>query len=314
MRTARDDATWSRLEALLGRPVLSVRAHDPGYISSNHVWEVATADGPRIVKIPRGAQDAPPNCFWLGLEALFGADRRRELGAHDALSKYLNARAGIPAPRVLAWGIPPDDPRGPYAVYEKMPGEPAPYGSDQERRFLSTPSLMEALGSHVGRLHADAAPKLGSHSRSLSYAPDEFPDRLADTLIALAEHPRWEGDAEAQAALPDHVASARTSSPPEDIAHIMLDLSPGQFLAQGDEITALVDTESFVRGPCAMELTAVEMWTGDGEAFRRGYLRERHELPDMAASRELYRFFLYLLYDSPDREQGLASYLARPSW
>ena len=131
----------------------------------------------------------------------------------------------------------------------------------------------------------------------ISYPVSEYPQRLADTLQELAR--RWGAhDADVQEALPDMLSRARQLPTPEAIAWIMPDLSPTQFLVDGDDIAGLVDIESYVRGPIELELTALEFRLQHVDAFRQGYEQHR-ELPSIAHCRDVYRFLIFVMYHAP---------------
>jgi len=58
--------------------------------------------------------------------------------------------------------------------------------------------------------------------------------------------------------------------------------------------------ESYVVAPIELELVLVELWLGKHGKFKEAYLKQGGTWPDFEDRRELYRFFIYLLYDCPE--------------
>jgi len=129
-------------------------------------------------------------------------------------------------------------------------------------------------------------------------------------METLASH-TWANDLEVGESLPDFMSAARQMSPPEQISLIMPDMGPGQFLTDNRRITALIDIESYVRGPVELELAVLEFWTADAEAFRAGYLEVNDSFPHIGDVRMVYRYFIYLLYNAPPK--GMANWLEAPT-
>lgn len=63
------------------------------------------------------------------------------------------------------------------------------------------------------------------------------------------------------------------------------------------KLSALIDLESYVVGPIGLELALLELWMGQLGKFKEGYFEIQNEWEDFEDNRDLYRFFLYLLYD-----------------
>ena len=122
----------------------------------------------------------------------------------------------------------------------------------------------------------------------------------------------WADDPEVRASLHQFTEVAREMPTPNHMSLIMPDLAPSQFLTNDGRITALIDTESYVRGPAELELAVVELWTENPEAFRAGYLEVNDIFPRIGDCREAYRYFIYLLYNAPPK--GLSKWLEAPEY
>jgi len=135
----------------------------------------------------------------------------------------------------------------------------------------------------------------------------EFPERLYATIKVLASAPKAQQNKEVQKMLPFFLRQAQTLKSPASSGIIMLDLWPSQFLMSENRISALIDIESYVVGPVELELVLIELWLQNLSPFKQGYFSQGTQWPDFEENRELYRFFLFLLYDCP--EAGLKACL-----
>jgi hypothetical protein len=76
----------------------------------------------------------------------------------------------------------------------------------------------------------------------------------------------------------------------------MIDTDPTQYLADGQRLTALVDTEAYVVVPREMDFIALEYLLDPpgAAAVARGY-NSIQPLPDLSAVRPVYRYLYRLL-------------------
>ena len=296
---------------MIGDRVLSAdRVPDDGYIGTNEVWKVETSSGARVVKIMREWVDRDLNCFWLGLQTLFGARPAQEVVDQPRLSRALRRWGKLPVPAVIA-AQGEFEGRRPIVVLDEMPGESVAWGSDTQHRFLSSQGFMHQLGEHLANLHNHRIAHFGNHARTHRSSLIEFPDRVAHTMAALVDH-GWADDDEVVKALPTFQAAARSMPAPQAASLIMCDIGPSQYLIEGDRISALIDLEGYVIGPPELELAAVELWGEPSAPFVEGYRAHANGRMDLSACREAYRYFLYVLYQAPS--DGLGEWLGRPSW
>lgn len=299
----------NRIQKVFVERIIRVERIDPGYPNTNDVWLVETENGPRVLKIYRHFQEKSESTFWPGLKMLFGCQPLREIANRPSLSCYLNDHGEISVPRILKYEL-SDKPFGnPYRIVENMPGISIPYNSSQYEDFVSSAEIMRQFGRHIGKLHLTKYIHFGNFPQTQSFLPQDFPQRLAYTLRELSSYV-WCDDIEVQESIPEFIDMAEESPPPNYISLIMPDIGPGQFLTEGNRIMALVDIESYVRGPIELELTVIELWATEYVAFREGYEEVRGCFPSLDKVRTVYRFFIYLLFHAPPK--GLANWIDAP--
>jgi hypothetical protein len=190
-----------------------------------------------------------------------------------------------------------------------MSGCPISFGSQRHEIFASNAEITKQLGRHLGKLHSTRDARWGNFPQTESFPPGDFPQRLAHTLQQLSSY-GCTGDIEVQKSLHLFMDMAKNIPPPNHISLIMPDINPSQFLVEGNRITALIDIESYVRGPIELELTIVELLLTDGIPFRQGYEEVRGCFPSLDQVRTVYRFFLYLLFNAPLK--GIANWTEAP--
>jgi Ser/Thr protein kinase RdoA (MazF antagonist) len=307
-----ENSSVDLIQKVFTERVLSVEYIDPGYPNSNYVWMVETEDGPRVLKVSGDTHKKSEHTFWPGLRTLFGCQPLAEIAEQASLSVHLNDHGEIPVPRILKHEL-SNEPLGrPYIIVEKMSGTPSPYNSSQHETFVSSVEIMEQFGRHIGKLHSTRYTHFGNFSQTRSFLPENFPQRLAHTMKELSSYV-WADDTEVQESIPKFVNMVEKMPTPEHISLIMPDIVPGQFLFEDDRITALIDIESYVRGPIELELTVIELWINDAAAFQKGYEEVRKCFPNLDEVRTVYRFFIYLLFNAPPPlEKGIAKWIEAP--
>lgn len=278
------------LQSLFPDPIVEAFAFPPAYSDhTNHVWRVRTARDLAVVRTPRaiGALDSP---FWWGCHDLFGIDPRRP-EALAVVNAQLADLSPIPVPRVLRAGAV----AGRTAiVVEHLPGARLANLNDLP------PETIVALGGAIGRIHARRFDWWGAPAGAARQRLDAFHPRLAATLRGLVAR-FFAADAALAGALDAACALAARLPPPEDAALVMIDVDATQFLADGDRLTGLVDTDAYVVAPRALDLFGYEFELDQtrAAAFARGY-RAVLPLPDLRPARPLYRY-LYRLLETQGR-------------
>lgn len=289
------------LHALFADPILEQTLLDPGYSGhTNDVWLVRTAREEVVVRVVRlrGELEDP---FWWGCRRLFGVDPRR---LHDLrpLNALLCRLSPVPAPQVLRHGWIAGRQ---YAVVERLPGS-------RLATFAAQPAaLLEHLGQTPARIHRQRFAWCGHPSGRWRLPLAAFHQEAVATLQEMVPrfYPAVPGFT---AALPALCRDLLALPPPEAGALVMPDLDPTQFLAEGDRLTALVDTEAYGVRPRELDFVALEylLDAAGVAACSRGYARVM-PLPALAAVRQPYRY-LYRVLDVPE-EVALETWLAHPA-
>lgn len=257
--------------------------HHPGQAS--YVWKVSTANGPAIIRTPRFT-DPPDEDFWQGSLRLF--DVRTTQGERlVAVNSWLSTRVPLSVPRVLATTRFQERS---FVLENWLPG------TTLHAFSVLTDGALETLGTMIGRLHREQSDVFGPAVAEPwhGFPIEAFSTRLEATMCYLFQ--RYDR----------HHPTARRylSLALADLAHLhfdtavplLLDMEPSQFLTHQGEITALVDTELYVRGPAELELTGLELLltSTTAQPFSRGY-RRIQPLPILSPSRRLFRVLLRLL-------------------
>lgn len=288
------------LADLLGEPVLAASPLSPGYEEhANDLWRVTTPSREVVVRAPRASTGDPGNPFWAGARLLFGLEPR-DLTPIGPLHEHLRHDLSIPAPRVLSSGMTDGQP---WLVTELLPGEALP-------DLTATPdALVTQLGGWLSRLHGDRSAHWGDLAGHRREPLAAFPAYLARTIKDLTRrfHPHDPAYQETQR---DILARIATMPKPGHAAPIMLDIDPTQYLATGDRLTGLVDTDAIVLGPPELELVALEplLDARTAVAFAAGY----GQMPDLGPVRPIYRYLTLLMEVQGD--PPLAEWMAAPHW
>jgi hypothetical protein len=286
------------LQSLFPEPIRSVTTLDPGYDShASDVWRVETATGRWVVRASR-LHGRPDNRYWGALRHLFGIDPRR-LEALARVRQLLAPVSPVAIPQVYRIAL--VDGR-PHAVVDWCEG------GALETFSGAPPALLAAVGDYLGRVHSHSFPCLGAPDGGLQVAPGDWGEHLAQGMARIVAE-FFPGDAELSAFLPEMQALARSLPAPSGGALVMPDLDASQFLGGPDGLTALVDLESYVLGPVELDLCGLELILRrqDVAPVVAAYTRHR-PLPDLSASRPLYRF-LHRLWEAQGN-RPLATYLA----
>ncbi len=257
--------------------------HHPGQAS--YVWKVSTVKGPAIVRAPRFTYP-PDEDFWQGALRLFDVSTVRGERL-TTINPWLSARIPFTVPSVLATAR--FQARS-FVLENWLPGATLHAFDSLSNR------AMEALGTMVAQLHQERSTVFGANPADpwQGFPMATFPSRLEATLRYLLRR-YYRRDLKAWR----HLRLALA-----DLAHLrfeaavplLLDMEPSQFLTHAGEITALVDTELYVRGPAELELAGLELLLTSTTAkpFCRGY-RRIEPLPILSPSRRLFRVLLRLL-------------------
>lgn len=279
--------------------ILDVKAINAGFDNTNDVFLVDTNKGPYILKVLKEIY-SNSSVFWRGLSDLFDASHEVTYHCLPNLSEYLNGLGVVKVPKIISADASFHNPiQKPYMILEMMQGRPIPHASEISNEFAQSADAAYQLGELLSKIHAqkfDYFGNIGGEGNPLS----KFPEKFKDTLKKLASTRKASQIPEVQQALPFFLNQAEMLPIPKSAGLIMLDLWPSQFLAGVNDFSAFIDIESYVIGPIELELVLVELWLGRHDQFKEAYLDKGAPWPDFEAQRELYRYFLYLLYDCPE--------------
>lgn len=302
-----EDEISSNIHKLFDDKVISTKVLNPGYDNTNFVFCVTTSKDDYIVKALKLDQD-PNNTFWRGLDLIFDFSHKASFEIRQQVSEFLRTTGTIPVPKILKSDPTTKNPISrPYIIAEKMKGHPLYQDTEEEQEIMNDSDIAFQLGEHIGKLHAKKLDGFGIFSKELKLL-NEFNNRLHNAIKILATTRKAQQNPQVQQMLPYYLSEVLKLRNPESAGLVMLDLWPGQFLAENYQLTALVDIESYVVGPIELELVLLELWLQKLGKFKEGYLNVNPEWGDYIEDvREVYRFFLFLLYGCP--EEGLEACL-----
>lgn len=155
------------------------------------------------------------------------------------------------------------------------------------------------MGELLSNIHAQKFDYFGNIAGK-GLPLSKFPEKFKESIKKLASTRKASQNSEIQQMLPYFLKQAERLPVPKSTGLIMLDLWPSQFLAGANDFSALIDIEGYVVGPIELELVLVELWLGRHDKFKEAYLNKGAKWPDFEERRELYRYFLFLLYDCPE--------------
>ena len=285
--------------ASLAESVRSVHVLNVGYDNTNDVYHVITKNQHEyIVKIQKNT-DIQRTQFWKGLNVLFKKTIVDSIYSQKALSVFLQALHNITVPDVVKVDPTNNNPlKKPYVIMTKVEGAPVLPESNEAEEIAKNKDIAYQLGLFLSKVHAQSFDYFGNPSGE-GWALTEFPNKLASTIKILAASEKALSHPKIRTLLPHYLSLASNHPPLERTGIIMLDLWPIQFLLGQNTLAALIDLESYVVGPIGLELTLIEFWLGNLRTFKQGYMSEGAQWPNFEEQRDLYRFFLYLLYDCP---------------
>lgn len=267
------------------QPIIELRVLDPGYTGhGSDVWMVRTAAEDIIIRSSR-LRGEPEQEFWWGLKALFGVDPR-DMVHFEAALRLLGGIPDIPVPRVL--GRKRVNGRE-YLAVERMRGK-------MPQTFIGQPDgLLRQFGLWLAKMHAHRFDGFGDLAGTRLEPKERFHGRLAETMRIMVEREHAHDPA-----MREYLAAAleglRHLPDPETFCPVMVDLGPGQFLAEGGKMTALVDVEAYAAAPRELDFIGLEYELDERAArpFLEGYTSVL-DAPDLSRCRTAYRFFYRLM-------------------
>jgi len=301
------DSIKAKLQPLFTESLLQVDYLNPQQDNTNDAYLVTTANEKIYVVKALKNSNINRTPFWQGLNLLFNKTVADSIHSQTAIAEFLNKLQIIAAPTAIQTDHTSNNSlQTPYVIMTKAEGQPILPGSDIAAEVTKNKDIAYQLGFFLSKVHEQQFDYFGNMSDK-GVPLNEFPNVLAETMRKLATNRKAQQDPEVQKLLPHYCALAREMQPPTSAEIIMLDLWPQQFLLGDNALSALIDLESYVIGPIALELVLIELWLGPLVKFKEGYLSTGAKWPAFEDDRDLYRFFLYLLYGCPD--EGLTACL-----
>ena len=151
------------------------------------------------------------------------------------------------------------------------------------------------FGTALAQIHSLRFTECGNPSGSFRYPLAEFPTRLVETMRQLVEK-EYRAERRIRGALEPMCHAAAHLPPPEAGALVLVDIGSGQFITDGQRLTAVVDTEAYVVGPRELDFIGLEYCLDPRSAapFLAGY-RSVLPLPTLSLVRPVYRYLYRLL-------------------
>ena len=277
---------------VVGEPITSLQYLDPGYPNTNWVYSVDTVKNNYILKVIGHGRKFKKGCIWYGLKHLFGCNPARELTSYIQLTDFLRKASTFEVPRVLEVETDTTLFGAPYILMERIPGSPI-----DEDDFHSSEGLLFQFGQHVGNIHRNRFDHFGNMTMTAKHLIHRFPRMLAQVMKKLVRY-GWRKNPRIKRMLPQYFRKALEMPLPGFMAPIMVDIGPSQFLFKQDTIAGLVDLEGFIIGPPELELAAIELSLKNPTPFIEGYRSRNGSFPCCIRSRDIFRFFIFLLFDA----------------
>lgn len=246
--------------------------------SSNKIYLAKTDSGLQIVKIPIFKPGDKLSPFWNQLNEIFGLTTKSKFEQQPELSQILSNISPLP------FTIPEVRKHGSYFIMDYVNG-----ASIEADEFPLNDLVGDQIGKYIRAAHALNYQGYGilSHPvRDRSFFLDTLAKTMSNTIREF-----WNNDKELHILLDQVVSKFSISG---NFSLIMPDISANQFVYTSDkhqEISGLVDLDSYVIGPVEMELVVLEYVLAGSQSFLKSY----GYIPGMLdGSRMLFRLYMYL--------------------
>lgn len=242
--------------------------------SSNYVFRCVSDGLVVAVRSPR-VDLARPSHYWRQVQEVFGLCFPPSSSQLTAASAATRA-AGMDSPRLLA-----EDAVGDRPIYITtwMPGQ-----AWKPDAFPASDSAHRRLGIFLAEMHSRATDGFGSLDGDLR-PPAQYFEAAVTSAEAVIDAGPW---AVEKAQLVETMTRCDPDNVAASFAVVMPDICASQFLFGDADIAAVVDIDSYVRGPVELELTVAEWCLVDHRAFAEGYESVRR-LPRFSDFRAFHR-------------------------
>ncbi|MDP5274276.1 hypothetical protein [Chengkuizengella axinellae] len=268
------------LDSLFNKPILS-QVDLGGHAS--HVWLVKTLDEEVVVRAS-GVNDEIEVPFLDACRQLYGTYINNTFDL-EFINKEIESLSSIPIPQVLRKGMVDGFQ---VVVVERMNGS--------SFQFPNQPSLMlERFGESLAKIHSKKFKECGNVIGTFRYPVDQFHKRLIEIIQVIVEK-HYKNEKQIKLEFKTMLEILKQLPSPKYASYIMVDMDSRQLLSNGQQITAIVDTEAYVIAPRELDLISLECSfdLNAAAAFKKGY-ESVLSFPDLSPYREVYRYFYRLL-------------------
>jgi fructosamine-3-kinase len=284
-------------------PEAIVQIQYPEQGINNQTYIVQQANGPDLVIKVRPVSSKSKsrlrkagknNPYWPRYtQELFGPYPNGDISTLPEITRALEAHGGLRVPHVYLDDTSLELVPAPYLVSERLRGVAFDWSA---RPF--TAAATRQLGEHLAMLHsATGGRTFGIYARHDEYPAEEwwahFTRAYHTMLQDLTRASKY--IASIRNRLEVALAQATATGTPASFPLVCIDQSPTHYLSAEDgRISGMIDVEAHLWAPQEYELTMVELWLQDVDAFRRGYSAYRPWPAAMDQVRSAYTFMTWM--------------------
>lgn len=223
--------------------------------------------------------------FWKIQDHLFGLDLPKEIGRFSQLYDSILKLSPLKIPKLLKS----------ESFLEDLEDKAYLLSSELEGSLVEAADvnvkMIQQLALHIASLHQHQSDEGGNYI-SPSIKPQEWPNRLKDTLLRFAKS--------STLLIPDSILEQALEScigiDEKSFVPMMPDLRWDQFHQHQGDLYALIDLDAFVLAPRELEFVLLEyiLTAEQSLDFINTYSRH-HDLPDITHVRLAYRLLLFLM-------------------
>jgi hypothetical protein len=220
--------------------------------------------------------------FWRIQDHLFSLDLPKEIGRFSQLYDSIHKLSSLKIPKLLKSESFLEDRA--YILSSELDG------SVVEAADVNV-KMIQQLALHLASLHQHQSDEGGNYI-SPSIKPQEWPNRLKDTLLLFAKS--------SSLLIPDNILEQALGScigiDEKSFVPMMPDLRWDQFHQHQGNLYALVDLDAFVLAPRELEFVLLEyILTAEQSLDFINIYSRYHALPDITHVRPAYRLLLFLM-------------------
>jgi hypothetical protein len=271
------------IEHFLGEHIES--CHQVEYDYDDHasdVWIVRTTRQTVVVRRNRFGCAIDLGPFPYCMYYLFGVDPS-QISDLKSINNLLNNVSNIPAPQVLLCN-------NEYVAVEYMAGRSIDKFANEKD------SVLESLGKFIATLHSHEFTWYGSPTERTKNDLCTFHEHMVRVMKAMVDK-FWSDNQDVKENLNHMCSLVSNLEPPKACCLVMPDFGGSQFMTDGAQVTAVVDTEYYTVAPVLLDLVLLEANFTNNERcarlFKQGYESKR-QFPSLSDVRTPYRFFIFV--------------------